>query len=72
MNPSCRALWGSKRDSNALASRWKAMAARLADNMTFAARGRWSLAAPVETLRERIDRRADSHSTVEGYDEIER
>lgn len=48
------------------------MAARLADNMTFTARVRWSLAAPVATLRERIDRRADSHSTVEGYDEIGR
>ncbi len=48
------------------------MAARLADNMTFTARGRWSLVAPVETLRERIDRRADSHSTVERHHEIER
>ena len=48
------------------------MAARLADNMTFTARVRWSLAAPVATLRERIDRRADSHSIVEGYEEIGR
>ena len=48
------------------------MAARLADNMACTARVRWSLAAPAETLRERIDRRADSHSTVERHDEIER
>ena len=48
------------------------MAARLADNMAFRARVMWSLAAPVATLRERIDRRADSHLTLERYDEIER